>query len=108
MKVSNVYYKEYNFKQNKNNTQNTHKEVLLNQADSVAPRLMRTQQPISNTITFRGIEDVWGDLKDLTQKTKESVSGFFSKLFKNKEIKISDKEASLIENYLKKENEIKE
>lgn len=108
MKVSNVYYKEYNFKQNKNNTQNTHKEVLLNQADSIAPRLMRTQQPISNTITFRGIEDVWGDLKDLTKKTKESVSGFFSKLFKNKEIKISDKEASLIENYLKKENEIKE
>ncbi len=96
MRISSVYYQVYNTNSDKKNLQSY----------STAPRLLNNMH--KTAVPFRGLEEAWGDLKDFTRRKKESVSDFFSRLFKEKDIKLSEEETSFLENYLKKENEIKE
>ena len=96
MRISSVYYSVYN-----TNSYNRNR-----QSYSTAPRpLNTTSKPV---VSFRGLEEAWGDLKDFARRKKESASDFFSRLFKDKDIKLSEEEASFIESYIKKESEIKE
>ena len=55
MKVANVYYQEYNFKQKRNNTQNAHKDTPLNQTGSLVPMILNISV-VQNNAPFHRIE----------------------------------------------------
>ena len=130
MKVANVYYQEYNFKQNRNNTQNAHKDTPLNQTGSLVPMILNISVVQNNApfhriekthnknefLAFTGEDDkktwtqVTAKAKNITEKIVNKTKNSFAhiqSLFQTN-IELPEEEEAFLNDYLMNEEKINE
>ncbi len=130
MKVANVYYQEYNFKQNRNNTQNIHKDTPLNQTGSLVPMILNISVVQNNApfhriekthnknefLAFTGEDDkktwtqVTAKAKNITEKIVNKTKNSFAhiqSLFQTN-IELPEEEEAFLNDYLMNEEKINE